>query len=185
MEWSQVHDVRRWTSDIVACSASQETCSEQEGWVRDRCKRHLSHHSLIPRSELWAFQRLCILKCWEERLFQGNLPLAQICCFPWGRNVIVLKTCRLVLFYYHYWVIFYFEGWGETNLKWNTSFWSVWPDWGIFHSFDWIGFKSIQNTLQLPSGKVQLSLFIMAVLLGGPRSPGGKEHLLCWLSPWE
>lgn len=73
----------------------------------------------------------------------------------------------------------------ETNLKWNTSFWSVWPDWGIFHSFDWIGFKPIPNTLPLPLGKVQLQVFffIMAVLLGGPWCPGGKGQLLCWLSP--
>lgn len=162
-----------WTP---CCSGFWETSPEQGSWLRDRCKRHLSHNAWeASRSEQWAFWKLCTVeKCWWERFFQGNLPLPQICCFPWWRNVIVLKTCSVVLFFYFFFFLFYFEGWGDTDLKWNTSFWSVWPDWGMLHSFDWIGFKSIQNIIQLPSGQEQLWLFffIVAVLSEGPRCPG-------------
>lgn len=142
----------------VVCSGFGETSPEQGPWFRDRYKRHLSHNSWeAPRSQQWAFWRLyTVEKCWWERFFQGNLPLPQICCFPWARNVIVLKTCSVLLFIFFFFSILFWRVGGEMNLKWNTSFWSVWPDWGIFHSFDWIGFKSIQNTLPLPSGKVQL-----------------------------
>lgn len=106
--------------------------------------------------------------------------------FP-GEETWLCWKPAVLFFLYFFFFLFYFAGWGETDLKWNTSFWSVWPDWGMFRSFDWIGFKSIQNTLQLPSGKVQLRLFffIVAVLSEGPRCPGDKDQLLCWLSPQE
>lgn len=105
----------------VVCSGFGETSPEQGPWFRDRYKRHLSHNSWeAPRSQQWAFWRLyTVEKCWWERFFQGNLPLPQICCFPWARNVIVLKTCSVLLFIFFFF-LFYFEGWGERWI-WNET----------------------------------------------------------------
>lgn len=117
-----------WTS---CCSGFWETSLEQGTWLRDRYKRHLSHNSWeASRSEQWAFWKLCrVEKCWWERFFQGNLPLPQICCFPWWRNVIVLKTCSVVLFYISF--SFYFILKVRGRRTWNETL--------HFGQFDLIG----------------------------------------------
>ena len=144
-----------------------------------------SHNSWdAPRPEQWAFWRLCTVeKCWWERFFfWGNLPLPQICCYQWGRNVIVLKTFSVLLFIFFFLsVLFWRVGGDEPEMK---HFILVSLTW-LGNIFLLIGLVSNQfrNTLSLPWGKV-LFFFIMAVFSGGPTCPGGKEQLLCRLSPW-
>lgn len=74
-------------------------------------------------------------------IFPRKLATSQTCCFPQGRNV--LKTCSVLLFMSFFLLpILFWRVVGETNLKWNTSFWSVWPDQGNI-SFFWLDWFQI------------------------------------------
>lgn len=183
MSWSQTPGGQ---GCFVVCSGFLMVSSERGAWFRDRQRRHLSRNSQEALgsewSTVWRLQRM--QKCWWEIFLKGTCHFHRFTAFQGEEMWLCWKPS---VFFFLYYFLLYFEEWGgEMNLKWNTSFWSVWPDWGIFHSFDWIGFKSIQNTLQHPPWIVQLQVifFILVVFSGGPQCPQGKEWLLCWLTPW-